>query len=63
MKAAANINTPEQYLAAVAKERRAEMAALHKAIRSAAPKLKPSIQHGMLGYGSYHYKYASGPEG
>ncbi len=27
------------------------------------PKLKPHIIHGMLGYGLYHYKYASGREG
>jgi len=25
--------------------------------------LKPSIQYGMIGYGSYRYKYATGKEG
>ena len=36
---------------------------LHKAICKAAPKLKPHIAYGMIGYGNYHYKYASGREG
>ena len=63
MKAAAKITAPEQYLATAPAERRADLRALHKAIRSAAPKLEPSIQHGMLGYGTYHYKYASGRGG
>lgn len=39
------------------------MTTLHKAIRSAAPQLKPQVNYGMLGYGTYHYKYASGREG
>ena len=32
-------------------------------IRELAPELAPTIQSGMLGYGSYHYVYASGREG
>lgn len=63
MKAAASISTPEQYLASLPLPRRVALTAIHKAIRSAAPALKPSIQSGMLGYGTYHYKYASGREG
>jgi Domain of unknown function (DU1801) len=63
MKASPSISTPEQYLASLPEPRRTALTVIHKAIRSAAPGLKPSIQSGMLGYGSYHYKYASGREG
>ena len=57
------IKTPEQYLASLDEPRRSDMRALHDAIRKAAPKLKPEMIGGMLGYGKYHYKYASGHEG
>lgn len=63
MKAAAHIKTPTQYLASLPEDRRKALTTLHRAIRKAAPKLKPLIIHGMLGYGKYHYKYASGREG
>ena len=63
MKAPAHIKTPAQYIASLPDERRAAVRALHAAIRKAAPGLKPGLQCGMLGYGSYHYKYASGREG
>ncbi|HVF70861.1 MAG TPA: DUF1801 domain-containing protein [Chthoniobacterales bacterium] len=63
MKAASTVRTPAQYLAALPEERRADMTALHKAIRQAAPSLKPSIQSGMLGYGTLDRKCASGREG
>lgn len=63
MKASSSISTPEQYLASLPEPRRTALTVIHKAIRSVAPELKPSIQSGMLGYGSYHYKYASGREG
>ena len=63
MKASASIKTPAQYLASLPEPRRTALTKIHKAIRSAAPGLKPSIQSGMLGYGTYHYKYASGREG
>jgi len=32
-------------------------------IRNHAPKLEPVIMAGMLGYGPFHYRYASGREG
>ena len=60
MKAAA---TPEADLAALPADRRATMEALHRAIRAAAPKLEPVTMSGMIGYGKFHYKYASGREG
>lgn len=63
MKAPDSITTPAQYLASLPDERRADGAALHKAIVKAVPKLKPCIVYGMLGYGKFHYKYESGREG
>ncbi|MCG3150373.1 MAG: hypothetical protein PCFJNLEI_03857 [Verrucomicrobiae bacterium] len=63
MKAAAHIKTPAQYLASLPEPRRSELTVLHKAICRAAPALKPHIAYGGLGYGRYHYRYASGWEG
>jgi hypothetical protein len=65
MPAAAKPTTPAAYLAALAEPRRSELKTLHAAIRKAAPRLKPHLGYGgtILGYGHYHYKYASGREG
>lgn len=64
-KASAKPATPAAYLAALAEPRRAELKALHAAIRKAAPQLKPHLAYAgtMIGYGPYHYRYASGREG
>jgi hypothetical protein len=63
MRANPQVKTPSDYLANLAEARRKILNAIHKAIRAAVPKLKPQIMHGMLGYGLYHYQYASGREG
>lgn len=63
MKAPAHIKTPADYLAHLPDDRKAALTALDRAIRKAVPKLKPVIVYGMLGYGPFHYKYASGREG
>ncbi len=57
--------TPAEYLAALPEPRRTELKTLDAAIRKAAPKLKPHLAYSgtMIGYGRYHYKYASGREG
>ena len=55
--------TPEEYLDAIEEPRKSDMLRLHALIRKAVPKLTPAMQSGMIGYGSYHYKYASGREG
>jgi hypothetical protein len=55
--------TPEDYIAALEEPRRSDIARLDKLIRKTAPRLKPAICAGMLGYGLFHYKYASGREG
>jgi hypothetical protein len=63
MKAAASIKTPAQYLASLTPDRRRTLQTIHDAIVKAAPDLPPRIVYGMIGYGNYHYKYASGREG
>lgn len=51
------------YLASLPEPRKSELAALDKLIRETVPGLKPFFQSGMLAYGPFHYKYASGREG
>lgn len=63
MKAAGSVKTPAQYIASLPADRRETVRALDQAIRKAVPDLKPNLSSGMLGYGRYHYKYASGREG
>jgi uncharacterized protein YdhG (YjbR/CyaY superfamily) len=55
--------TPAEYIAQIDEPRRTAIKAIHAMITKALPKLKPSIQYGMIGYGTYHYKYDSGREG
>jgi hypothetical protein len=63
MKGQLNVKTPAEYIAAVDDKRRPDIAALDALIRKHAPKLEPVIMGGMLGYGPFHYRYASGREG
>jgi uncharacterized protein YdhG (YjbR/CyaY superfamily) len=63
MKGQLKVTTPEEYIAAVDDRRRADIAELDALIRTHAPELEPVIQGGMLGYGPYRYRYASGREG
>ena len=57
--------TPSEYRATLSEPRRTELKSLDAAIRKAVPKLKPYVAYSgtMIGYGLYHYKYASGREG
>jgi uncharacterized protein YdhG (YjbR/CyaY superfamily) len=55
--------TPEAYIEALDEPRRSDVRRLHELIRAAAPELQPTTEFGMLGYGRYHYRYASGREG
>ena len=57
------VTTPAQYIASLAEPRRSEIAELDRFIRKSAPTLTPFLYIGMLGYGPYHYVYASGREG
>ena len=55
--------TPKEYIEGLKEPRRSEMRELHKLITRAAPKLKAKMWGGMIGYGSYRYRYATGREG
>ena len=55
--------TPQAYLDALEGARRDDVEALHGLILRTAPELEPHVQSGMLAYGRYHYRYASGREG
>ena len=63
MKGQLKAKTPAEYIDQLEEPRRSDVAALDKLIRKHAPKLEPIIAQGMLGYGPFHYKYASGREG
>ena len=63
MKGQLNVKTPAEYIAAVDVKRRSDVAALDALIREHAPGLEPVVMDGMLGYGPFHYRYASGREG
>ena len=53
----------EDYLAKTPADRHAVIRQFDALIRRTVPALKPCITHGLLGYGPYHYQYASGREG
>ena len=55
--------TPEEYIAKIDEPRKSQIQQLHDLIRKTIPGQKPYIISGMIGYGSFHYKYASGREG
>ena len=57
--------TPDDYINGLDEPRRSQVRQLHELIRKTAPELKPHSVSGMtgIGYGSYHYVYASGREG
>ena len=63
MKGQLNVATPAEYIAAVDDERRSDIEALDALIRRHAPTLEPVISGGMLGYGPFHHRSASGREG
>lgn len=63
MKGQLDVKTPAEYIAAVDDDRRPDIVALDALIRTHAPTLEPVIMNGMLGYGPFHYRYASGREG
>jgi len=55
--------TPPGYIEKLPEPRRSELRQLHRLITKTAPKLKPKMWGEMIGYGSYHYRYATGREG
>jgi hypothetical protein len=55
--------TRDDVIAATPDAQRAELVALDRAIREAAPSLAATADRGSLGYGRYRYRYATGREG
>jgi hypothetical protein len=55
--------SPEEFLDRLEGARRTDIERLHERVRSVAPEMTVSAQAGMLAYGSYQYRYASGREG
>jgi uncharacterized protein YdhG (YjbR/CyaY superfamily) len=55
--------THDEYIERLPEPRRGEIRALHELIRRTAPQLEPTMEFGILGYGKYHYRYATGREG
>jgi hypothetical protein len=59
--------TVAKFLAALPDDKRATLSTLHKAIVKTVPKQKPYVTGGMglgvIGYGKYRYRSASGREG
>ncbi|MCD8485035.1 DUF1801 domain-containing protein [Candidatus Woesebacteria bacterium] len=51
------------FFADIPEPRKSHFEKLHAFIRKQAPKLEPYIEGKFLGYGKYHYRYASGREG
>lgn len=63
MQGKSKAKTHEQYIAEVEETRREDIQRLHDLIREVAPELEPTMEFGMMSYGKFHYKYASGREG
>ena len=63
MKGQLKVSTPAQYIAKLEEPRKTEVVALDALIRKTAPKLAPFVHSGVLAYGPWRYKYASGREG
>lgn len=55
--------TPEEYLAGVDERRRPDVVELDALITAAAPALPRVVTRGMIGYGPFRYRYATGREG
>ena len=55
--------TPEEYIDLISEPRRSEIQKIDAFIRKTVPDLQPFIVSGMIGYGPYRYKTASGREG
>ena len=55
--------TPEEFLESLSPDRQEILRAVDAVIRKALPKQKPKMWTQFIGYGDYHYTYASGREG
>lgn len=62
MKGNIHAKTPREYIDSLEGERKAAIETLDSLILKTVPNLQPYVQYGMLGYGNYHFVYASGRE-
>ncbi|MBI5473024.1 MAG: DUF1801 domain-containing protein [Ignavibacteriae bacterium] len=62
MKGNTKATTPREYINSLDEPRKSEVSSLNTLIQKATG-LKPAMMFGMLGYGKFHYTYASGREG
>ena len=58
-----NAKSHEEYIAEAPEARREDLTRLDKLIREVAAELEPTMEFGLMGYGKFHYKYATGSEG
>ena len=56
-------NTPKEYIASLSDEKKKNMEFLLSKISEVLPNEKPFMMSGIIGFGKYHFKYASGREG
>jgi hypothetical protein len=63
MKGNVKARTIHEYLDSLNGQRKKDLTTLDALIKRTVPRLKASMQFGMIGYGSYHYRYSSGREG
>jgi hypothetical protein len=54
---------PDEYIESLAEPRQSDVREIDDLIQRVAPQLARSFDHGMITYGSYHYRYATGREG
>ena len=55
--------TPEAFIAGLEPGRREDFERLHERVSTIAPAMRASADGGLLAYGRYEYRYASGREG
>jgi hypothetical protein len=53
----------DDYLASLPEDRRDTVTRVHEVVTEAVPDLEVRMWKSFIGYGSYHYRYASGREG
>jgi Domain of unknown function (DU1801) len=53
----------DDYLASLPDDRRDTVTRVHEVVTHAVPELEVRMWKAFIGYGSYHYRYASGREG
>jgi hypothetical protein len=57
------MSTPQDYIDGLDEPRRTDIRRVHDLIGQVAPEMRSFVGSGMLAYGRYEYRYASGREG